>query len=183
MKFEWLRITLPVYSVIRLNDFIADTCTKATGSLRRATSYRRERLTRFWLTYSGRPRRRREKARMLPCLYFQLSWWMVLEVKASTLLWYCDESSSKIASSALDAASLTPFSSYSSLSTSHKFCSSPSTSRSAKGPEMNLCWFGFSSIFFSCLASVAQKSMARMQLLSSLGFLSMGSMMVANPST
>jgi hypothetical protein len=71
MKLVWLRITLPVYSLIKLRDLTAESWTKPTGSLRSATNSKRERLTRSWAVSSGSPMRRRANALMLPCLYFQ----------------------------------------------------------------------------------------------------------------
>lgn len=57
----------------------------------------RETLTRLCDTSSGKPIKRVAKARMLPCLYFQLSCLMVLEVNARTLSLKGVESSSKMA--------------------------------------------------------------------------------------
>ena len=147
-KRSWLSITSGTYSDIKLKDFIAESWTYWFLSLRRAASSMRDWLTRFCDCYSGSPSRRREKARMLACLYFQFSWWMVLDVKFSILCSNYFESSVNTDSKVEAAPSLIPLASSSSSSTKQRFSKRISTSLSPSCPVIYLFNKGFDSIFF-----------------------------------
>lgn len=87
MKFAWFRMTFPASSLIKLNDLIVESCTIGCGSFRRETNYKSDKLTNCWAVYSGNPIKSSENARMLPCLYFQFSCLIVLEVNDNILAW------------------------------------------------------------------------------------------------
>lgn len=121
-KFEWCKKLEAHSSVIKLIDLIAEYWTIFDSSLSKETSLTSEASTSYCFLFSSAPIKYEAKALIEAWRYLGFEWSMALEVKSSTIFSNSLESSSKMVSKHLAAASSTPFSSLSSflLSMEHR---------------------------------------------------------------